>query len=180
MVILNNVPLPLGDPIAEQKRTDKYKANEVDPQAGFLTQPWIDFMTGQQQRIDQSPVRVSSVSVPTMSASVGLTDITNGTLSAGLYRLSYFLHVTVGDFGASVAVTLDWKTEGVTLSFAPDPVPTDDDTQYQSGAPGFSTDIGPGLIYIDALSPVRYGIVYTPLGGGAQWSFRIVLEQVQA
>ena len=169
MVILNSVPLPLGDPISQVKRSQFGKG--PDPLEGTLTQPWIDYLSGQAQRSDDSPVRIFNVEAISQSSDITATDMTNGGLSSGLYRISAMLHTTATDPGGTFDFVLNWQTEGATLSFAPATV----------GAAAL-TDYGQWTVFafIDALSPVNYAVTYNVGLGGGRYSLWITLEQVKA
>ena len=182
MALLNNVPPPFGDPIANRLRPG-FKPG-TDPQEGLMGQAWTDYFTAQQALLQRMPGRVFNKELPGRTGSIITDDLTNGGVSAtGLYRLTYFLHVTTGDNGGTLVVTLSWVSEGATLSFVSRALGTDDDSFYQSAGPGDASDpgrTGPGLIYIDGLSPVTYAINYVPFAGGVVYSFRAVLEEVMA
>lgn len=169
MAALNSVPLPLGDPIARQKRS-QYKANQSDPQEGLLGEVWTDYLSGQAELLEKMPVRLFNVTIVTSGASKGATDMTDGNLTTGLYRLTYSLRVTVNEIGSTVQTNLDWQDKGVTRTKASALVVGDAVTNYDSDTV---------LIYADALAPVRYDVVVASLGT-LRYDLDVILEEVKA
>ena len=170
MAVLNSVPIPLSDPIARPRR-DQYKGDQRDPQEGLLTDSWTDYMSGQGQLMEKFPARVNSVFLAGQSASIGATDMTGGTLTAGRYRLSYYARVTTSEALSTFQVTLDWRDGGVTRSSIGSLIDGSSTANYESSSRP--------LIYVDALSPVRYSVTYTALGT-LVYSLDLVLEEIQA
>lgn len=116
---------------------------------------------------DGPTFRTETVELTGQSASIAATDMTGGTLAAGLYRVSYYLRVTTAEFGSSIYVTLDWVTGGVTRSRAGTLV---------DGSSTANSDTATFLIRSDALAAVRYSTTY----GGAtlQYALDVLLEEV--
>ena len=171
MAVLNSVPIPLSDPIARPKR-DQYKGDQRDPQEGLATEVWANYLSGQGQLMEKFPARVSNVFLAGQTAAIGATDMTGGTLSAGRYRLGYYARVTTPEgFGATFQITLDWQDGGVTRTRAGAVISGSSTANYESA------DLP--LIYVDALSPVRYAVTYTALGT-LVYSLDLVLEEIQA
>jgi len=169
-VLLNTVPPPFGDRVANPLR-EGY-ATGTDPLEGLMDDRWVDYMSHQATLAEKFAGRVANVVLSPTNASIAKTDLTDGTLGAGLYRLSYFVHVTSADFGGTLQVILTWASAGAALTYTGVALPTNANTDYQSG--------GVSLMYVDALSPVEYEVVYTPSFNGAEYVFYAVLEEVQA
>lgn len=104
MALLNEVPPPLGDPMVNLK-------------TGLMTQPWIDYFSGQSQLAAKAAGRIASVYLTEQGGSISATEIPSGPLSAGLYRVPFYLRLQVVDsFAASITVTLTWTWEGSSRS----------------------------------------------------------------
>jgi len=170
MAVLNTVPPPFGDRLVNVSRPG-YKPG-TDPQEGLMAQVYVDYFSGQTDLTEKFPARVFNVELTGVGVNIAATDMTDGGLSAGLYRLSGFVHITATDPGGSLDVVLDWRTEGATLTY---PV-----ASFLTAA---TTDFGAfsvPLLYVDALSPVRYAVTYNSGLGGAQYSIWLTLEEILA
>ena len=170
--VLTNVPLPLSDRVIELRRPG-YKQGE-DPQEGMAALTWVQYWTQQGQVLGQSPSRVgSSGPLSNQSVSIVATDLSNGTLSAGLYELRYFAHVTqAAGATSSLIVTFDWTTDGQPMTFSFPAMTGNTLATFQS-------DILP-LLRIDGSSPVRYSTTYASTGAPSmQYSLDVTLSIVQ-
>lgn len=167
-----NVPLPLGDPISKRKDTKKYGQGQ-DPNEGQVTRVWTDYFTSLQTTVDATVQRVNSVSLDSQGASIAATDMSGGTLSAGLYTLSYYARITrAATTNSSLTVTLDWQDEGTAPTYSGAAMAGNTTTTVQSGTL---------LIDVDGSSPVRYSTTYASTGATSmQYKLRIVLQKVQA
>jgi hypothetical protein len=173
MALLNNAPFPIGEPIA-QKRRKGFKEGE-DPLEGLMPEAWVDSFSGLQGLLEKFPGRVGvSVALTAQAASIAATDISDGNLSTGLYRISYYTRVTqVASVSSSLEVTLDWQDGGVTVAFTGAAITGNLTTSFQS----YSLP----LIFVDAASPVRYSTTYSSAGLSAMnYSLYVVLEEVLA
>jgi len=171
VALQNRVPPPFGDPIAMRARPG-YKPG-TDPQEGLMGQAWTDFFTALVALFERMPGRVFDISLTNQTATIAATDITNGEITAGLYRWSYFLHVTSADaLGGTLQVTFDWTSDVIGLSNSFAVLTADADTKFQSGSLP--------LVWLDAGDPARYTVTYVPVSGGATYTFYSVLEEVKA
>ena len=168
MAVLNNVPAPVGDPIARSKRPGYEK--RPDPLAGLVSEQWEQYFAHSQAVQETFPSRVHSVSLTSQSASIGATDMTDGTLSAGLYRVSYYARITTQEGGSFLDVALDWSDGTVTRTFTALSIVGDSTANFQSESK---------LIRIGALTPVRYSTTYTAVGT-LRYALDLVLEEVLA
>lgn len=174
MAVLNNAPFPQSDPIASPQR-DEYRAKrERDPKEGLITQPWIDYYSSQTQLMESFPSRVFSVQLTGQKTSLGATDMTDGTLSAGLYRLSFYARITTAAaISSSLTVAFDWQDGGLTQTYTNVAVTGNTTTTFQGN---------PTLTFrIDSQSPVRYSTTYaSDLVGQMEYCLYINLEEVNA
>jgi hypothetical protein len=165
----NPVPIPISDPIARPPRKEYVEKRQKDPQEGMVTQPWIDFFTDQEQLTGQAPSRVASANLTTQSASIGATDLTGGSISAGLYRITYYMEITqAAGVSSSITVSFDWSSGGVAKTFPGTAETGNTTTTYQSGI---------FMIRSDNLSPVRYSTTYVSVGAPVmEYSLDVLLE----
>lgn len=171
--VQNNTPMPLSDPIARKRRPQFVQQKREDPLEGLLTEPWVEFLNGLVTTQEAAPARVETVSLVAQSASVAATDMTGGTLSSGLYRITYYAEITqAATTSSSLTVTFDWLSNTGLKSdtFAAITGNTTDTHQPESI-----------LIRIDANSPVRYTLTYASVGATPMlYSFYAVIEEVLA
>ena len=115
MVVFRKMPAPLGTPIANRRRPE-YK-NTTDPQEGMLSGPWIDYFTAQSNQLDSTAGVAFSVGLLDQDASIGLTDISDGALGTGLYRVNTFGVVVQAGLVADLDITFVWTYRGNTVTY---------------------------------------------------------------
>jgi hypothetical protein len=176
---LANAPPPVDDPIAQVKR-EEFKARKgvperPDPQEGRITRTWLDFFVSLIGIVERASVRRFSASADAEEASIGATDITDGTLPGGLYRFSYYASITqAAGTSSSLEVTLDWTDEGNAKAYTGAAITSNVVTASQSAVL---------LIRSDSGAPVRYSTTYASTGGlgvDMAYDLSVVLEQVEA
>lgn len=174
------VPIPITTPIATQRDYEQYPpptrqgdTDHKDPKAGFLPDEWVDFFGFQQQSISAAVQRVFLVSLTEQSAGIGATDITNGTLTAGLYTLKYYARVTrPGTVSSSLEIDIDWKDGAVTQTLSGTAIAGNTTTSLEQAT---------YFLHIDGGSPVRYTAVYASAGATSmQYALYITLERISA
>lgn len=169
--ILFQVPIPADDPIAQPRRPETPKGQK-DSQEGKITRPWTDYFTSLGGQVQQATRAVDTVSLPTQTATIGPTDISDGNLAGGVYSFGYFLAITnAGGAGGTVSVTLDWTYDGTARSWTGAVLNSDVAAEWDSENK---------LIRIDSGSPVRYSTTVVAGAPLAEYSIDVVLSQVQA
>jgi hypothetical protein len=169
VVVLRNLPPPIQDPIAKQPRP-QYKGG-IDPQAGLMTDAWIDFQTAQSNQLNSVPVKAASVSLTDQTTAIAATDMTEGSINGGQYRLSWWIGVTNPNAGSSsLEVDFDWEYRGVSRIMAGTALVLNSTAEYDSQV---------RFISVDGNSPVRYTVTYTTgLGAPMAYDLFICLESV--
>lgn len=169
MVVLRNLPLPFGEPIAKAPRPG-YKPGE-DPQAGFMTLAWINSLTANQNQLDSMPVKVAAFSLTDQSAGIAATDMTDGKINTGQYRLSYWIGVTTAAaVNSTLRLDIDYEYRGVTK------VLSGTDLAANSTA---EVDDRVRFLTVDGNTPVRYTVDYsTGFGAPMQYDVFLSLENV--
>lgn len=165
--VRNQVPPP-SDPIARPRRP-QFKPGE-DPQEGTLTDAWNDWFGHQTDLTGKFPAKVAEVDLRDQTAAIASTDMTGGLLSAGLYRLSYWLGITSVSGGGPINLSVSHTYRG--LSF-PIPAPATVDSAVDPSA----VATGVVLIPLDALAPVSYAVTYA---AGDTYDLRMTLEEMNA
>lgn len=174
------VPIPIDTPIGKRRDFEAYplpkKSNEpdrIDPNEGKLPQVWVDYLSFQDQAAANAVQRLFLVSLTGQSASIGATDLSNGSLTSGVYNFKYYTRITTpATIASSLQITLDWKDGGVTQQEQGAVLNANTTTTHESA--GF-------FVHIDGTSPVRYAAAYVSAGATAmQYSLYVALERVSA
>ena len=164
-LLLGQAPPPLGDVLVRLKRPGM----QQDPFEGKASIPFADWLSRASQSISQGPVRLNTVSALDQGASIAATDLSNGALSAGLYRLTFYAHIVqAASTSSSLTVTFDWTYRGFAASAAAAAI---------TGNTTGTTGSGSVLVSIGAATPVRYATTYVSVGGTAMaYDLWVVLE----
>lgn len=171
--VLGRAPIPLTDPVARPKRRDQFSEKQKDPLEGTMSDAWADYFSRLVSTVAASATRISSAAKVAQSASIAATDISGGTLKAGVYRVSYYTRITqAAGTSSSLTVTLSWTDGGVAQSQAFAAIVGNTTTSLQTEAM---------LIRIDSGSPVRYATAYVSVGAPAmEYSLDVILEVMDA
>lgn len=181
---INQVPLPIGDPIAAAKKPFKGTTLEEVRQylrgqdsEGFLTQTWLRFFSQQQQYQSASPVRIGGSGLLTgQSASIGSTDMSGGSVSAGLYIVQAYARITTpattGAATSSLTVTLGWT----------DSVPqTESWTALTGNATTTKLTNPQRVIYVDGNTSINYSTTYaSDTAGQMQYKLQLIVSRLFA
>lgn len=166
----NQPPIPLSDPIAQPRRANIPK-DQKDVFEGLITDPWVKWFQTQTQTIQSTPQSAGSVSLTNQSASIAATAIPSGSLSSGVFRVSYYNRVTqAATTSSGLQMIFGWTDSGIACSKTFTNV---------TGNTTATTDTGTLLIYADSASPITYSTVYASVGGTVmKYKLIVVLEQV--
>lgn len=161
--VANNVPPPIGDPIAQQPR------RQGDPLAGLLTKPWADWFRNLININERSPARIAQVWLEDQT-SISTTDLTDGTTSEGLYRINYIIICTqtLGGFLGTADLQIHWTYRAITMTEAATPLDMDVQGNFQKGS---------FVIPMDALATITYEVA-NPSDG--LFDLVLVVEEVNA
>jgi hypothetical protein len=168
---MNNPNMPLNDPLV-RPRNRKLKPTERDENEGKMTETWVPYFTS-QNAITTASVRqqTTPVTLSNQTATIGLTAIPAGSLSSGLYRVSYYARVTTASGAtSSLEVTIHWTDGGISCSLT-SPALTTNTTA--------SVSTGTALVNIDGATPVSYSTTYASTGAPPMaYALYIVLESL--
>lgn len=168
MVILRNVPPPFSDPIARPKR--KEFGDRPDPKEGLMTDTWQQYESGQNEVIDKTAVQIAKVFLDDQQVGVALGTTLKEVLSAGLYRVSYYLRLSVVDtVGSTVDIAFNWTWDGVARS-----------KSYTGVAANTLTETASEhlLLKADANTDVQYSTTAAFFTGDGRYALDVVLEQM--
>lgn len=162
MITLSNAPIPGTEALCE-----------IDPKKnkGWISNAWAYFLTTLLTVLGQATKCLGSSSKTDQTASIGATDLTDGTFGAGMYRLTYYARVTrAATTSSSLQVTLSWTDHGITLTST---------LAAMTGNTTSTVQQGGGLIYSDGGQPVTYSTTYASTGATSMsYEIFVALEQV--
>jgi hypothetical protein len=120
-----------------------------------------------------APQRLSTVELTSQSASIAATAIPVGSLSSGLYRVSYYTRVTTAaTTSSSLTFSLSFTDDAITVALAGTAMTGNTTSTAQSGT---------YLLQMDANSPITYSTTYASVGATSmQYKLSVVLEAVNA
>lgn len=153
--------------------------NTKEPMVDLKRRPsktFIDWVTQLVADVDSAPSALKVVAVTTQNASIGTTPIATGTLSTGLYRVTWYARITTpattGAATSSLTVTVGWTDGGVSCSYSGAAMTGNTTTTVQSQTQ---------MVQLDAASPVTYATTYASNTAGQMvYKLSLVLEQVNA
>lgn len=159
-------PMPINDPMSRQR---------PDRRGGlFVTDEWAKYLSYRDLAIDRAPSRVNDtgVALTAQGAAIATTSINTGSLSAGLYRVSYYARITrAATTSSSLTVTLRFTDGSVACAYSGAAITGNTTATFQSGSQVF---------HIDAASTISYETAYASVGATSmQYSLYIVVEQLE-
>lgn len=121
------------------------RAPVVD-KSGHLTRSWWDWFALFRLTLQSYPTRNNTISRTGLQASISATDLSIGSLAAGLYRVSYYAEITAASLGGGVTVAITWTSAGTGQTYTA--------TQLSGTTLGHQThDL---YIHVDAATAVQY------------------------
>jgi len=162
-------PPPVRDAIARQARPEF--RGKIDPLAGLVGDVWVEWFTQLTDDVDSTSARIGGVSLTSQAASIGATDLSGGTISGGLYRLTYYARITqAASTSSSLTVSFGWTDGSVSPTYSGAAITGNTTTTIQSGSI---------MVKVDANSPITYSTTYASVGATPmQYKLEVVLEQV--
>jgi hypothetical protein len=140
---------------------------------GLLSDSWRNYFSRMPATFDSIPNRLNVAELAGQGGSISATDLAPGTLLEGLYRVTYYAHITrAASTSSSLTLTFTW-TEGSVL-------------QTAVGTPivGNTTATGVSesfMFRMDKGSAVTYATTYVSAGATSmQYSLDVSLEKVYA
>jgi hypothetical protein len=152
-----NPPMPARDAMIDER--------------GLVRRIWQVWFRNLTNAVNDAPARIQTIALVGQSASIGATSIPSATLTAGLYRVTWYLRIsTAAGTSSSVTVTIGWTDDTVTMSLSGAAVTGNTTTTSQTQT---------SLLAVDNASPVTYATVYSSAGSPAmQYALDITLEAV--
>jgi hypothetical protein len=153
---------PVRDPIAVEDQKSKKL---------MLPRVWIDWFTALTLRVDESALGFAPVELENQNASIGSTSLPLDTLSAGVYRISYYARITTAaTTSSSLTVSFGATDSGVGVTFTGSAITGNTVSTVQSGT---------FIVRSDQAAPITYATVYASVGATAMvYRLDIVVEQL--
>ena len=161
-------PFPYEAPVSPET-VDRHTGRKV--RSPYLSQEFIDWFIEQQQRLEDSPEQLGSVSLSAQSADIGATPVPMPDLSAGTYRVSVYVRVTrVATVSSEIQIVIGWTDGGIALTSAGTNLTGNTTTTFETRTL---------FLAVDANAPITYEAIYTSAGATAmQFKLEIVVEQM--
>jgi hypothetical protein len=152
----------------------------VDPPEGsnqnyayLISRVWSQWL--QQQiinRIDNVPQRLQTVPLTSQTAAIVSTPFTLGTVSSGLYRISYFVRITtVAATSSSVTLNIGFTIGGIAQTVSSAALTGNTTTSVLDGPPF--------VIRSDQAAPITYSTTYASVPANAMaYSLDLIVEQI--
>lgn len=139
----------------------------------IMSDDWLRYFNEQQRVIEKATQAVAlgpQVNLASQGASIGTTAIPLGTLSAGLYRVSYYFRITrAATASSSLQLTIGW-TETVSLTIS---------GTAETGNTVTTVQVGTLPLVVDASSAITYATSYSSTGATSMlYRLRIDVERV--
>jgi hypothetical protein len=156
----NGAPAPLRDPIA--RKSD-----------GLMTAPWVTWFTQLTTDLDAAPERLDSVTVTGQTASISPTALDVGSLSQGLYRVTWRARITqAATVSSSLVVTVGYTESAITMSESGTAITGNTTSTVASGS---------FLVAVDQGTPITFSTTYASTGASVMaYTLTIVAEEMDA
>lgn len=171
MTIQRVSPIPVYDPLVRARNSLRYQPGERDPLEGTVTDAWTEYFSKRDLVINDSSIRINKVTLTGQNASIAATDFSGMALSAGHYRVSYYMRVTTAaGVSSSATFVLSFTESSVALSIS---------GAAMTGNTTATLQEGTHVIRVDNATPIKYAITYASNPASAMiYRLDVLLEQV--
>jgi hypothetical protein len=159
-------PAPRENPLV------RVPTSKGDPNAYLPTEIWSKFIDNWIAVSNLKPTKIFDARLENQTASIAATDVSNGELAAGLYRVSYYTRITrAATTSSSLQVSLSWNDGTVAQLETFTALVGNTTGTHQSQTM---------LIRADKNSPVRYEAAYATAGAVTMaFALYVTLEHVR-
>jgi hypothetical protein len=157
----NIVPLPLTTPLIERSPKGEL--------TGIITKQWADVLQNILGRSQNAATVTTSVGLSGQTATIATANLI-AAAPAGVYRLTWFVHVTTpASVNSGIQITLGWVHGGVALTKVGGANAGNLNTTYETQSI---------LIRNDNLGNLTYAAAYASTGTPMIYSLDIICERV--
>lgn len=148
--------------------------NKLFTKEGLIDQiHWVPWLNKLVAGVNATEQQAGTVALTAQVASITTTAVPIQKLTAGLYRLSYYMRKTVAaSVSSSLTVTLGWTDGGVALTQAFAALTTNTTAAFQQDSILIRSDADPASI--------SYAVLYASSGTAMQYRFSLSVEAVPA
>lgn len=164
----NTSPFPHDAPVSPET-VDRNTGRKV--RSPYFSQEIVDWLIEQQQRTDDTPEQLATVSLSAQGADIAATPVPMPDLTAGLYRVSYFVRVTrAATTSSEIQIVIGWTDGSVALTSAGTNLTGNTTSTFEQRTL---------LLAIDANAAITYEAIYTSVGATAMlFKLEIVVEKL--
>lgn len=158
---------PVDSEIASESK------NAVGDTVLYVSDPWRKWFLGLRESVDNAQVAIPVSPVASANDAIATTSMDGGSLSAGMFSVSWYLYVAVAaGVSSSAQVTIGWVDDSGNPKSYTAPAMTGNTTSTVQADQRI-------LFYSNAGSPITYSIAYASNPANAMvYSFRPVLQSV--
>ncbi len=140
-----------------------------EPIAGnnLVTPRWSRWLLNLRQAVDSTPVAIKTVTETGQTGSIALTQLDNGSLSAGLFSVLWYLSVVTAQAASTAQVTISWIDGATARSYT--------GALFDGSIAANTQPTERLLFYADAGTPISYSVAYA---GTFTYDLRLVLQSV--
>lgn len=137
-----------------------------------VTPRWRTWFLRLRQSVDLSQSVIRATRLQNQSAAVAVTNLDGGTLSAGLYAVSWYLTiVTAAATSSSAQITIAWVDQAQPKSYTA--------VAMTGNLPSTVQVDQRVLLYSDAASPITFSVAYASVPAAEMvYELRMVLQSV--
>lgn len=155
-------------------KPDEPLINTEQGRFGTPSTPFLIYMRDQRAALEAAPAGFDPVALTGQGAAIATTSIpTDGDLSAGLYRVTWYARITTAaGVSSSLTVSFGWTDGAISQTHSGAAITGNTTTTFQSGTL---------LLRTDAASPITYATTYASNAAGVmRYSLYITLERLAA
>lgn len=144
----------------------------VNRATGLFSTAWETWLLRMPRTLHAIPSVINLVSLEDQGAAISATDLANGVLTEGVYRISYHARITTAaGVSSSLTVAFIWTHGAVVQTYTGTSITGNTVTTYQSGT---------FLIHCDADSDLTYEAAYASNAAGVmKYSLDVMLEKIR-
>ena len=164
MALLNNAPMPAGDPMVYPPK---------HAQAELVTRPWLDWFNNIISNQSKASGEIAKVTLRDQTAAIATTAINTQPLTAGLYQILFYLRLSeVDPVSANIVLTFTFTWNGTARTIVSGTL----------GANTLTQTVGTPepLIAVDANTQITYSTAVTWGVTGGKYAIDIILLEVSA
>ena len=165
---MGNLPGVPNNPIVSESKDRATGEKRVE---GYVETDWYQWFLALWGRVNRSAERLASKRLVLQDASIAATSLPLGSLSPGMYRVSWRFRITrAATINSSLLFTLGWTDDAVSLTRS---------SVAKTGNTPATEDNDTWLIRIDQAAAVTYATTYVSNGATVmQYELEVVVDSV--